>query len=224
MQEYHAIEQTAKQNGTWMKNPDGSAFKGTPEQFVQQNSNNFKKAFENDFDSSFRGAHDNYPDQGRFGYLFSGDKNVATSSKYTTKKPTFWKPYDKIGDIAKKNNGGLYELYSNKLPININANKSFFTHIEYPEIAKHYKSNSGSDKLISTDNLADYVVKNNITGINISNVIDESLGNIKIINTNLSPVKSKWYNNGMFDMTNPNIYKGVIPTIGTYGLTQNKKE
>src|SRR5699024_12010551 len=45
MQEYHAIEQKAKADGTWMKNPDGSAFRGTPEQFIQQQSSNFKKAF-----------------------------------------------------------------------------------------------------------------------------------------------------------------------------------
>ena len=47
MQEYNAIEQAAKKDGTWMKNPDGSKFTGTPEQFVQQNSENFKKAFPN---------------------------------------------------------------------------------------------------------------------------------------------------------------------------------
>ena len=42
MREYNAIEQQAKATGTWMKNPDGTDFPGTPEQFVQQNSNNFK--------------------------------------------------------------------------------------------------------------------------------------------------------------------------------------
>jgi hypothetical protein len=47
MKEYNAIESTSKANGTWMKNPDGSVFQGTPEQFVQQNSQNFKNAFGN---------------------------------------------------------------------------------------------------------------------------------------------------------------------------------
>jgi len=41
------IEETTKGNGTWMKNSDGSAFKGTQEQFVIQQSDNFKKAFPN---------------------------------------------------------------------------------------------------------------------------------------------------------------------------------
>jgi hypothetical protein len=57
MQEYNAIEQTSKANGTWMKNPDGSAFKGTPEQFIQQNSENFKKAFPEGYEKGYRGAH-----------------------------------------------------------------------------------------------------------------------------------------------------------------------
>ena len=47
MKEYNAIEQSTKADGTWMKNADGTKFEGTPEQFVQQNSKNFKKAFKN---------------------------------------------------------------------------------------------------------------------------------------------------------------------------------
>ena len=43
--EYNAIEESTKKAGTWMKNPDGSAFQGTPEQFIQQRSSWFKKAF-----------------------------------------------------------------------------------------------------------------------------------------------------------------------------------
>jgi hypothetical protein len=45
LEEYHAIEEMTKRNGTWMKNPDGSDFVGSPEQFVQQQSDNFKAAF-----------------------------------------------------------------------------------------------------------------------------------------------------------------------------------
>ena len=45
MKEYNDIETDCKANGTWMKNSDGSAFQGTPEQFVQQNSENFKRFF-----------------------------------------------------------------------------------------------------------------------------------------------------------------------------------
>lgn len=211
MKEYEAIEKSSKANGTWMKNPDGTDFPGTPEQFVQQNSSNFKKAFPDEFEITFRGAMYNYPDQGRFNYLFSGDKKVATNKHYTVKNPTLWKPTDEIGKEASKKNGGLYELFSNKPDLNIDAKKSNFHAIDFPDIAKNYKNSSGSDRFVSTDNIADHMIKNDINGININNVLDESLGNIKITNTKLSPVKSRWYNNGMFDMTNPNIYKGLIP-------------
>lgn len=44
MQEYNDIEKNSKVTNTWMKNPDGSKFGGTPEQFVQQ-SMNFNKLF-----------------------------------------------------------------------------------------------------------------------------------------------------------------------------------
>ena len=46
-----------------MKNPDGSAFKGTPEEFVTQRiSENFKKAFPDGFKEGYRGAHFNIDD------------------------------------------------------------------------------------------------------------------------------------------------------------------
>ena len=45
LQEYREIEYTTKLNGSWLKNVDGSPFQGMPEQFVQQQSKNFKKAF-----------------------------------------------------------------------------------------------------------------------------------------------------------------------------------
>jgi hypothetical protein len=47
LDEYHMIELESKANNSWMKNPDGSEFKGTPEQFVQQNRINTKSAIGN---------------------------------------------------------------------------------------------------------------------------------------------------------------------------------
>lgn len=47
MEEYRTLEALSKKDGTWMKTPNGNAFSGTPEQFVQQQSKNWKKAFSN---------------------------------------------------------------------------------------------------------------------------------------------------------------------------------
>jgi len=55
LDEYHLIEQTAKKNKTWMKNPDGSDFVGSPEQFIQVNSGNFKTAYPEGYQSVYRG-------------------------------------------------------------------------------------------------------------------------------------------------------------------------
>ena len=55
LQEYNLIEETAKANGTWMKNADGSAFQGTPELFIQSKSTNFQNAFPDGFQTVYRG-------------------------------------------------------------------------------------------------------------------------------------------------------------------------
>jgi len=56
LEEYNLIEKTTKANKTWMKNADGTPFSGTPEQFVQINSKNFKNAFPDGYQSVYRGV------------------------------------------------------------------------------------------------------------------------------------------------------------------------
>lgn len=62
LKEYLKIEKRAKRKRTWMKNKDGTDFKGTPEQFVQQQNKNFKKAFPKGFITVYRGAHQHIRD------------------------------------------------------------------------------------------------------------------------------------------------------------------
>jgi len=91
MQEYINIENTTKREGTWMKNPDGSKFAGTPEQFIQSRSENFKKAFPQGADITYRGDNEHYPElrpKASRWYgdpIFTGNKNLA--SYYTAKGP-----------------------------------------------------------------------------------------------------------------------------------------
>jgi len=49
------IERKTKADGTWMKNSDGSPFQGTPEEFVIQQSDRFKKAYEQGYNEVYRG-------------------------------------------------------------------------------------------------------------------------------------------------------------------------
>ena len=56
MKEYINIEKMTKDAGDWMKNADGTPFKGTPEQFVQQRSSNFREAFPEGHEEVYRGG------------------------------------------------------------------------------------------------------------------------------------------------------------------------
>ena len=92
MEEYHAIEEMTKRSGTWMKNLDGSDFVGSPEQFVQQQSQNFKNAYPDGFTEVWRGMDKENPlllnehmiKKGNTG-VFAGDYNTAMG--YATQYP-----------------------------------------------------------------------------------------------------------------------------------------
>jgi hypothetical protein len=240
MNEYNAIEESTKKAGTWMKNPDGSSFQGTPEQFVQQNSQNFKKAFP-EFQTTFRGKRDFDPaPQGKI--LFTtDDKQLA--AKYGSHGQTdlpateFYHPDKNI--LGYNDQGGLYEFYHRPSGLKIDAKGSKWYNIEnapyrkimektIPEQVENWdywrSSNQGLDKgnYLSTDEFASYIKNNKIPSFEINNVFDGSNipSTIKGFNTNVFPIKSRWYNNGMFDMTNPNIYKGLIPAGLGLGAVQ----
>ena len=200
MDEYLQIEKNTKQNGTWMNNSDGSAFDGTPEQFIQQNSENFKKAFPDPIKENGRIIQLLHHSKNNFDF-FDESKNLtgtglALNGKgvYTIPKPF----YDKR--VAKN----LKELMDDS------SGKSVL--IDYGDVRYDLYSNS--------NNITRHSHRNRI------NVTPET--KYEDIFTVVSPytnrLKSAIGNNGMFDMTNPNIYKGIIPAIGTYGLTRNKKE
>jgi len=83
MREYKRIEFNTKKNGTWMKNADGSAYKGSPEQFVQENSSHFKKAYPLGANRLYHGTWNKYtpkvgpadPNANKF--VFTADEDVA---------------------------------------------------------------------------------------------------------------------------------------------------
>ena len=70
------------------------------------------------------------------------------------------------------------------------------------------------------------MVKNDKNSVRIDNIFDSYDADfVDIINHKQGNyLKSATGNNGMFDMTNPNIYKAIIPAVGLYGLTQSKKQ
>lgn len=286
IQEYSQIEDVAKQNGTWMKNPDGSTFNDTPEQFVQQNSERFKMAFPKGFNNVYRGVGNNTPELHPNKSIFTGNKSLAKN--YGNNGNYFIKPDDPITQ------NGLYDLAhrqsSNSLTFdgmdrdwanldlkspsvikeNLERNISFLDNQlknhrdllssstqnsdgswSFPNndlIYSNYLYKQGStsieehlnsfkDRLKNINNLVDnpqelekmrrvlgdkvvtneigkYIQDKNLDFVKIKNIDDGVFGDVSIVNhSSGNYLKSLRYNNGMFDMTNPNIYKAIIPAV-----------
>ena len=79
----------------------------------------------------------------------------------------------------------------------------------------------------STDDLAKYAEQYNIDNIKLNNINDGGIGDVTIVNNRKGNyLKSLVGNNGMFDMTNPNIYKTLVGglAIGTLGKQAMEKK
>lgn len=82
--EYAQIENMAKKQGTWMKNMDGTPFKGEPEEFIMEQSKAFKKAFPTGSQSVYRGTGVGYdPSFSDKGYAIHKDVKFG-SAVYTS--------------------------------------------------------------------------------------------------------------------------------------------
>lgn len=225
IQEYNTIEETAKANGTWMKNPDGSQFQGTPEQFIQQQSQNFKNAFGNSKlvnpDGSptiqYHGSAKKFDtfDESKFQL---GDSGYSGKGIYTS-------PYKTTADSyaissAKFHKGDIeptvYELYGQaNNPISssqlINENKG-------RDLFNFHRDRNWQGELSPYESLREYdaAISDQLTGV--QNIRPWHNAREVVFPTN-KQLKSAIGNNGMFDMSNPNIYKAIIPTVGVTGLT-----
>ena len=231
MQEYVTIEKVGKAKGTWMKNPDGSKFTGTPEQWVQQQSSNYKAAFGEtkllNPDGSpmvlYHGSPKKFDafDESMFQL---GDSGFSGSGIYTTPSKVNAESYTVSG--TRFHDGEieptLYEFYGRG---------------NNPITSKQLIDNSGGDigfgkvgelidKNLPTDlfnfhrkgtpkieQLLDYdvAIKNQSRGVSNIRPIQDAW---EIVFPTNKQLKSSIGNNGMFDMTNPNIYKQTGGTTG----------
>jgi hypothetical protein len=221
IQELIDIEKTSKANGTWMKNPDGSPFQGSPEQFVTQQSSNFKKAFPNILKDSKgntlrvnHGSPENFTEFNKNKFSTTtdmGDKGVGT---YVTPL-----------DYSKNYGDNQYNLYVNaKSPLNASsfidpsippsarahlADKDLrYFHRDVPEKYKNRVNQYLDRDIVIGDEFYPNVNENAFEMVvPFNNRMKSAIGNI------------------LFDMTNPNIYKSLAPIMGlgaagTYGVNQ----
>ena len=142
MDEYADIEKSAKANGTWMKNADGSPFTlpdgspGLPEQFIQMRSKNFKNAYPEGIDVTYRGSDQHIPEGMRGEYskiynndavrpevgsgLFTGDIKLASQygkGYYGIDNPNLMSPV--LNPFFTPNQRTLFEIPSNQIQRNI---------------------------------------------------------------------------------------------------------
>jgi len=234
MQEYNAIEQQTKANDTWMKNPDGSAFKGTPEQFVQQNSKNFKKAFGDSKlvnpDGSptiqYHGSAKKFDtfDESKFQL---GDAGYSGQGIYTTPSKTTANSY--ATSSAKFHSGEIeptvYELYGQaNNPI---SSSQLIKEGKERDLFNFHRKRNWKGELTPEESLMEYDAAIADQLPNVQNIRPWYDAREIVFPTN-KQLKSAVGNNGMFDMTNPNIYKSVLPYavpvgLGAGALQQKKK-
>jgi hypothetical protein len=230
MQEYNAIEQQAKTNGTWMKNPDGTAFQGTPEQFVQQNSENFKKAFGNSKlvnpDGSptiqYHGSAKKFDtfDESKFQL---GDAGYSGQGIYTTPSKTTANSYSTSS--AKFHSGEIeptvYELYGQaNNPV---SSSQLIKEGKGRDIFNFHRKRNWKGELTPEESLMEYDAAISDQLPNVQNIRPWHDAR-EIVFPRNTQLKSAIGNNGMFDMTNPNIYKGIVPAGIATGLSLEQKQ
>ena len=229
IKEYNAIEESTKKAGTWMKNPDGSIFKGSPEQFIQQNSTHFKKAFGDSKllnpDGSpmflYHGSAKKFDtfDPSKFqlgdaGYSGAGiytTPSKTTANSYATSSASFH-----TGDIEPT----LYELYGQgNRPI---KSSDLIKENQGRDLFNFHRDRNWKGELSPYESLREYDVAVSDQLPNVQNV--RPLYDAReIVFPKNTQLKSAVGNVGFFDMTNPNIYKGVIPAGIATALTINQQ-
>ena len=261
MQEYHTIEGGDKSKRNMdEESRDGSPFEGSPELFVQTQSNNFLKAFPDGYVPTYRGMDERgYSDEliaprnkGHFTGVFTGkifkdiasdygkpyslaarksDNSLTIDGLNTSwndlhifkSKPALEKHleyqkklldnYDSIyGPVSdpeailnRSNNLRNIQERINNLELLLKnwdeSNVQFNGLVEY--------MNSGNfPQGFATDDLASYLEKAGLDNVSVKNIYDMEFGDV-LINNQVpgNYLKSLDGNNGMFDMSNPSIYK-----------------
>ena len=182
MQEYTAIEETSKANGTWMKNADGTPFDGTPEQFVQQQSSNFKKAYPEGTTTTYRGDATHIPtliNKNSVGNaVFTGEEDLAkhytgntdyyNSNIFSTENKII--PKDQWDSYSEAMKNSTLSKYGDNLKIVDNASDPGLTPAG---MHKLYVKNSDNQVIIDAKN-ADWHSIENPFSENIR--IDKQLG------------------------------------------------
>ena len=226
--EYHQIEQQAKANGTWLRKPDGSTWEGDPRGWVMSQSKNVRDNYRNEV---LHHGEDTYFDDMSFytdenGNNMTGDM-LGDKVIWTSTNPKIAPTYGKdvypfvipkeagIKTVADAQGRGWTEV----LPGTTTDD------LVYPNLAEN--------SIVRIDNVVDPGPNISLTKVKDAlpneTMIDylkrKYIGDDLVLGQNVIR-KSLYGNNGNFDLSNFNIFKGLIPVgVGLSGnalLTQPK--
>lgn len=216
LQEYLDIEKKAKQNGTWLKNKDGSTFDGDPRSWVQMQSDSFKKSYN---DEILIHGEDAINDL--FGDFYGDGVGAGIGDKvlWTSTNKLLGKTYgnDVFSLAALKNAKTNIVADAEGRPwINVVQGKDT-NNLVYPNLT--------NDNIIRINNVVDVgpnIKWSEIKDFRKNETVPEYLsrkytGDDVVIGQDVSR-KSIVGNNGDFNPIDKNIYRALIPLISTYGL------
>ena len=216
--EYHKIEELTKENGTWLKMPDGSTWKGDARSWVQLQSKNGQKLKPEIIASGVRGVPD--PEYNGMAWGVRGPLNTYHARHYTDTDNNVLQlviPKDVPSFQYNAKNRSWFDLpyEGKKVSTNdiVDAQAAQGKDVIYIDNVQDLGSfNIPMDsKYQIFDNKADYTLNRS------------TLSQNDVIIAPYVPRKSILGNNGNFDFLNPNIYRIAVPIIGGYSIAEEYK-
>ena len=216
--EYHKIERLAKEDGTWLKMPDGSTWKGDPRSWVQLQSKNGQKLKPEIIASGVRVVPD--PEYNEMAWGVRGPLNTYHARHYTNTDNNVLQlviPKDALSFQYDAKNRSWFDLpYKGK---NVSTNE-----IVDDQIAQ-------GKNIIYIDNVQDlgsFDIPMNSKYQIFDNKVDYMLNRSTLSQNDVTiaphvPRKSILGNNGNFDFLNSNIYRVVVPIIGGHSIAEEYK-
>ena len=216
LHEYLDIEKKAKQNGTWLKNKDGSTFDGDPRSWVQMQSDSFKKNYNDEILTHGEDAINDL-----FGDFYGDGVGAGIGDK------VLWTSTNKL--IGKTYGNDVFSLAALKnAKTNVVADaegRPWLNVVQGKDTNNLVYPNLTNDNIVRINNVVDAgpnIKWSEIKDFRKNETVPEYLsrkytGDDVVIGQDVSR-KSIVGNNGDFNPIDKNIYRSLIPLIGTYGL------
>ena len=216
LQEYLDIEKKAKQNGTWLKNKDGSTFDGDPRSWVQMQSDSFKKSYNDEILTHGEDAINDI-----FGDFYGDGVGAGIGDK------VLWTSTNKL--LGKTYGNDVFSLAALKnAKTNVVADaegRQWLNVIQGKDTNNLVYLNLTNDNIVRINNVVDVgpnIKWREIKDFRKNETVPEYLsrkytGDDVVIGQDVSR-KSIVGNNGDFNPIDKNIYRALIPLISTYGL------